>query len=338
MPDGEEFPYTIRVNADVLESNGSSSMASVCSGSLALMDAGVPVRKPVAGVAMGMISDGTRNVVLTDILGTEDHLGDMDFKITGTRDGITACQMDIKVSGLSRELMLQALHQARAARNHILDCMEKALAAPRPNMSPYAPRLTQITIDADLIGAVIGPGGKTVRNIQAETGATIEVDDRDGVGYVTIASTDEASAQQATDMIRALVVQPEVGEDYEGTVRNILDIGAIVEILPGKEGLVHLSELSWSYVDHPKDVVQVGDKLKVRLIEIRDRGRLRLSHKATLPRPAGAFDPRSAKGRPRTDKRSRGSRSERGPRSGAGRYGGGSRRGHRDSRSGGRYR
>ena len=338
MPNGEDFPYTIRINADVLESNGSSSMASVCSGSLALMDAGVPVRKPVAGVAMGMISDGTRNVVLTDILGTEDHLGDMDFKVTGTRDGITACQMDIKVSGLSRELMLQALHQAHAARSHILDRMEETLAAPRASMSPFAPRLTQITIDGDLIGAVIGPGGKTVRTIQAETGATIEVDDRDGVGYVTIAATDGASAQEAVDMIRSLVVQPEVGEDYEGTVRNVLDIGAIVEILPGKEGLVHLSELSWEYVDHPKDVVQVGDKLKVRLIEIRDRGKLRLSHKATIPRPAGAFEPRSSKGGPRPERGPRGRRSDRGPRSGGGGYGGGSRRGARDSRGGGRHR
>ena len=281
---------------------------------------------------MGMISDGTRNVVLTDILGTEDHLGDMDFKVTGTRDGITACQMDIKVSGLSRELMLQALHQARVARDHILDHMEATLAQPRADMSPYAPRLAQITIDADLIGAVIGPGGKTIRGIQAETGATLEVDDRDGMGYVTIASTDQAGAQQAVDMIRALTVQPEVGEEYEGTVRSIIDIGAIVEILPGKEGLVHLSELSWEYVKHPGDVVQVGDKLKVRLLEIRDRGRLRLSHKATLPRPEGAFESRSARGGPRSDKR-------RGPRSGSGHGNdGGARRGRRDSRSSGRRR
>ena len=200
MPPEEEFPYTVRVNADVLESNGSSSMASVCSGSMALMDAGVPVRKAVAGVAMGMISDGTRHVVLTDILGTEDHLGDMDFKVTGTRDGITACQMDIKISGLSRDLMLSALAQAKTARHHILDQMDRVLAEPRGEMSPFAPRLTQIVIDSDLIGAVIGPGGKVVRAIQADTGAIIEIDERDGSGYVTIAATDQAASDQAIEM------------------------------------------------------------------------------------------------------------------------------------------
>ncbi len=286
IPDEEEFPYTIRVNADVLESNGSSSMASVCSGSLALMDAGVPIRKAVAGVAMGMIADETRHVVLTDILGTEDHLGDMDFKVTGTCDGITACQMDIKISGLSRDLMLQALQQAREARLHILDIMDETLDKPRENMSPHAPRLTQITIDSELIGAVIGPGGKVVRGIQADTGVVIEVEEKDNLGYVTIAGSDETSVNEAIEIIRSLVTTPEVGEEYDGIVRSILDVGAVVEILPGKEGLVHKSELSWDWVDHPRDAVQVGDKLKVRLMEIRDRGRLRLSHKVTLPRPA----------------------------------------------------
>ena len=285
IPDQDEFPYTIRINADVLESNGSSSMASVCSGSLALMDAGVPVQKAVAGVAMGMIADETRHVVLTDILGTEDHLGDMDFKVTGTRDGITACQMDIKISGLSRDLMLQALMQAREARFHILDIMDQTLASPREAMSPYAPRLTQITIDSELIGAVIGPGGKIVRGIQADTGVTIEVEEKDNLGYVNIAGSDEVSVNKAIEIIRSLVVSPEVGEEYEGTVRSILDVGVVVEILPGKEGLVHKSELSWEWVENPRDFVQVGDTLKVRLMEIRDRGRLRLSHKVTLPRP-----------------------------------------------------
>jgi len=286
IPDQEEFPYTVRINADVLESNGSSSMASVCSGSLALMDAGVPVRKAVAGVAMGMVADETRHVVLTDILGTEDHLGDMDFKVTGTRDGITACQMDIKISGLSQELMLQALMQAREARLHILNIMDQTLAAPREHMSPHAPRLTQITIDSELIGAVIGPGGKTVRGIQADTGVVIEIEERDNLGYVTIAGSDESSVNEAIEIIRSLVVMPVIGEEYEGTVRSITDIGVIVEILPGKEGMVHKSELSWEWVDHPRDFVQVGDKLRVRLMEIRDRGRLRLSHKVTVPRPA----------------------------------------------------
>lgn len=286
IPDQEEFPYTIRVNADVLESNGSSSMASVCSGSLALMDAGVPLRKAVAGVAMGMIADETRHVVLTDILGTEDHLGDMDFKVTGTRDGITACQMDIKISGLSRDIMLQALQQAKDARLHILDIMDETLQIPRDQMSPHAPRLTQITIDSDLIGAIIGPGGKIVRGIQADTGVIIEVEERDNLGYVTIAGSDESSVDQAIEIIRSLVIMPEIGEEYEGTVRSVTDIGAIVEILPGKEGMVHKSELSWEWVNSPHDFVQVGDKLNVRLMEIRDRGRLRLSHKVTVPRPA----------------------------------------------------
>lgn len=312
IPSQEEFPYTIRVNADVLESNGSSSMASVCSGSLALMDAGVPIQKAVAGVAMGMIADETRHVVLTDILGTEDHLGDMDFKVTGTRDGITACQMDIKISGLSRDLMLQALIQAREARFHILDVMDETLSVSRDIMSPYAPRLTQITIDTDLIGAVIGPGGKVIRGIQADTGVVIEVEERDNLGYVNIAGSNEESVNEAIEIIRALVATPEVGEEYEGTVRSILDVGAVVEILPGKEGLVHKSELSWDWIDKPRDVVEVGDKLKVRLLEIRDRGRLRLSHKATLPRPAHI------------------KRSDQRPRQGGGRRDGGGSRGGRN--------
>lgn len=285
IPDVEEFPYTIRVNADVLESNGSSSMASVCSGSLALMDAGVPIRKAVAGVAMGMIADEKRHVVLTDILGTEDHLGDMDFKVTGTRDGITACQMDIKIGGLSSDLMLQALEQAREARLHILDLMDATLAHTRESMSPHAPKLTQITIDTDSIGAVIGPGGKIVRSIQADTGVVIEIEEKDNLGYVTIAGKNESSVNEAVAIIRSLVVSPEVGEEYEGIVRSVLDVGAVVEILPGKDGLVHKSQLSWEWVEHPRDVVQVGDKMKVRLMQINDRGRLQLSHKITQPRP-----------------------------------------------------
>ena len=288
IPNSEEFPYTIRINADVLESNGSSSMASVCSGSLALMDAGVPVQKPVSGVAMGLISDGERTVVLTDILGTEDHLGDMDFKVTGTRDGITACQMDIKIAGLSRELMLEALSQAREARHHILDCMEAVLDEPRAEMSPFAPRLTQITIDAELIGAVIGPGGKIIKAIQADTQTSIDIEERDGYGYITIAASDEAAAQSAIEMVRGIVTVPEVGDTFEGTVKSVLEIGAIVEILPGKEGLVHISELDHGYIKRAADVVQVGDRLNVQVIESRERGKLRLSRKATLPVPKGA--------------------------------------------------
>ena len=201
----------------------------------------------------------------------------MDFKLTGTRDGITACQMDIKIGGLSRELMLSALHQARDARHHILDVMEDTLAAPRDEMSPYAPRLTQITIDTDLIGAVIGPGGKVIKGIQAETGTTIDLVERDGLGYVTIAATDQESARAAVDIIRNIVTVPEVGDEYDATVRSLKDFGAIVEVLPGKEALLHVSEISHEYVDKVADHVQVGDKVKVKLIEIRDGGKLRVS-------------------------------------------------------------
>ena len=297
MPDQESFPYTVRINADVLESNGSSSMASVCSGCLALLDAGVPLKKSVAGIAMGLISDGERTAILTDILGTEDHLGDMDFKITGTRDGITACQMDIKISGLSRELMLEALHQARSARNHILDVMEETQAAPSPEMSPYAPRLTQITIDSEFIGAVIGPGGKVIRGIQTETNTTLDLEERDGMGYLTIAATNEEDAQKAIEMIKSIVTVPEVGDEYMGTVRNILDFGAIIEVLPGKEGLLHVSELDYGYVEKVTDYIQVGDQIKVKLIEVRDGGKLRFSRKAFLEKPEGYVEPTRDRGR-----------------------------------------
>ena len=314
LPDLEEFPYTVRINADVLESNGSSSMASVCSGSMALMNAGIPVRSAVAGVAMGLISDGERSVVLTDILGTEDHLGDMDFKVTGTRQGITACQMDIKISGLSQELMLDAMMQAREARLHILDRMDTEIAAPSTSMSPYAPRLTHIVIDSDLIGALIGPGGKVIKGIQVSTGATVEVDERDGKGYVTVSATDGDSADAAVEMVRSIVTVPEVGDEYEGTVRTLLDFGAILEILPGKEGLLHISELDYGFVDRVEDHVQVGDKVRVRILEIRDGGKVRLSRKALLPVPEGYTPPaprRSAagprdRGRPKRRPRGRG--------------------------------
>jgi polyribonucleotide nucleotidyltransferase len=326
LPPQEDFPYTIRINADVLESNGSSSMASVCSGSLALMDAGVPIRKPVAGIAMGLIADGNRTAILTDILGTEDHLGDMDFKLTGTRDGITGCQMDIKIAGLSRDVMRDALMQARDARLHILDVMEDTMAQPRGDMSPYAPRLTQITIDSEFIGAIIGPGGKIIQGIQRETGTNIEIEERDGHGYVTIAATDGESAQAAIEMIRGIVTVPEAGEVYEGTVRNIQSFGAIIEILPGKEGLLHISELDYGYVDKVEDYVQVGDKVKVQLIEVRPDGKLRLSRKPFLPQPEnGSGD------RPQGERRER----REGDRDRGGRSGGGDRGRGRGGRSGG---
>ena len=290
MPSVDEFPYTVRINADVLESNGSSSMASVCSGSMALMDAGVPVRKPVAGIAMGLISDGNRTSVLSDILGTEDHLGDMDFKVTGTRDGITACQMDIKISGLSHDLMLTALRQAKEGRMHILDIMEQTISEPRGTLSPHAPRLTQISIDPSFIGAVIGPGGKIIQGIQRDTNAC-EIEERDGLGYVTIAATNGEDAEAALSVIKSIVTVPEAGETYEGTVRNIQPFGAIVEIMPGKEGLLHISELDYGYVENVEDYLQIGDKVKVQLLEVRDDGKLRLSRKPFLEKPEGYVEP-----------------------------------------------
>ncbi|WP_456426064.1 polyribonucleotide nucleotidyltransferase [Rhodocaloribacter sp.] len=333
LPSEEDFPYTIRINADVLESNGSSSMASVCSGSMALMDAGVPVKKPVAGIAMGLISDGRRTAVLSDILGTEDHLGDMDFKVTGTRDGITACQMDIKISGLSREVLLQALEQARVGREYILDKMEETIAEPRPDLSPYAPRLTQITIDASFIGAIIGPGGKIIQGIQRDTNTSIDISEEDGVGIVTVAATNEEDARAALEIIKAIVTVPEPGEEYTGTVRKVESFGAIIEILPGKEGLLHVSELDYGYVDRVEDYLQVGDKVKVQLIEVRDDGKLRFSRKPFLPKPEGYDESRENRNRERSRDGGRGGRGG-GHRGGRGGRDGGH-RGGRGGRDGG---
>ncbi len=286
LPPREEFPYVIRLISDVLESNGSSSMATVCSGSMALMDAGVPIEKPVAGIAMGLIYGGPdRAAILSDILGTEDHLGDMDFKICGTRDGITAVQMDIKVDGLAQETMRQALVQAREGRLHILAEMAKTIAEAREELSPTAPRLIQVVIDTDFIGAIIGPGGKIIKGIQAETGAQIDIEEKEGKGFVTIAAPSMESAQAAVDIVRGIVAQPEVGEVYHGTVKNLLGFGAIVEILPGKEAMLHVSEMAHGYVENPGDIVQIGDKVQVQVIEIRDDGKVRLSRKPFLPEP-----------------------------------------------------
>ena len=329
LPDAERFPYTIRINADVLESNGSSSMASVCSGSLALMDAGVPIEKPVAGIAMGLISDGERTAILSDILGTEDHLGDMDFKLTGTKDGITACQMDIKISGLSRDVMRQALQQARDGREHILSIMNDELSDAREDLSAYAPRLTQITIDSEFIGAVIGPGGKIIQGIQRDTNTSVNIEERDGYGYVTIAATSGEDADAALQMIKGIVTVPEVGEQYEGTVRNILPFGAIIEIMPGKEGMLHVSELDYGYVENVEDHVQVGDKVKVELIEVRNDGKLRLSRKPFMTKPEGYEErerpERSDRGRGGRNGSSGGGGRGRGGRSGGGRGDGGRR-------------
>lgn len=285
MPSEQEFPYTVRIISDVLESNGSSSMATVCGGSMALMAAGVPVEKPVAGIAMGLIADGERIAVLSDILGTEDHLGDMDFKLCGTRDGITACQMDIKIDGLQMSTMREALEQAKAGRQHILDKMAESISEPREDISPNAPRLIQVVIDQEFIGAIIGPGGKIIKGIQADTGASIDIDEREGKGFVTVAAPNMESAHAAVDIIRGIVTQPEVGENYTGTVKNLLPFGAILEIMPGKEAMLHVSEISHGYVNDPADEMQVGDKLEVQLIEIRDGGKLRVSRKPFLPEP-----------------------------------------------------
>jgi polyribonucleotide nucleotidyltransferase len=331
LPSDEDFPYTVRINADVLESNGSSSMASVCSGTLAMMDAGVPLKKPVAGIAMGLISDGSRTAILSDILGTEDHLGDMDFKVTGTADGITACQMDIKIAGLSRDVMMDAMRQAREGRDHILGKMLETLSEPRLDLSPYAPRLTQIVIDPGYIGAVIGPGGKIIQGIQRDTNTTIEIEERDGLGFVTIAATNGEEAEAALRIIRGIVTEPEAGEEYEGTVRNIQSFGAIVEILPGKEGLLHISELDYGYVENVEDYVKVGDKVKVKLVEVRDDGKLRLSRKPFLQKPEG-YDEEQAnrRGNGRDGDRSRSQ-----DRRGGERRGHGERRGGGDDRRGG---
>jgi polyribonucleotide nucleotidyltransferase len=285
LPPYDEFPYTIRLVSDILESNGSSSMATVCGGSLALMDAGVPMKAPCAGVAMGLITEGDQVAVLTDILGTEDHLGDMDFKIAGTRDGVTAVQMDIKVQGLSLDIIAQALEKARTARLHILDVMAQTLADPRTSLSKYAPRIITIQIDPEKIGDIIGPKGKIIRGIQDETGAELNVDDS---GLVTVSSVDGAAGERARAMIEAIVKEAEVGAVYEGTVKSTTAFGAFVEILPGKEGLLHISELQHARTNKTEDVVKKGDRVQVKLLEIDDRGKMRLSRKALLKKEPSA--------------------------------------------------
>jgi len=282
LPPFDEFPYTIRIVSDVLESNGSSSMASVCGGSLALFDAGVPIRQAVAGVAMGLIKEGDKYAILTDILGTEDHLGDMDFKVAGTETGITSIQMDIKVMGLSIEIMKEALDQAREGRLHILGEMKKALDAPRADLSAYAPRIVTISISPEKIGELIGPKGKTIRGIQEETGAELTVDD---AGLVTIAAVGGEAMERARQMVQALTAEPVIGDTYEGTVKSTTAFGAFVEIMPGTEGLVHISELKHGRTEKTEDVVSKGDRVKVKLLERDERGRLRLSMKALVPKP-----------------------------------------------------
>lgn len=285
----ENFPYTVRLVSEILESNGSSSMATVCAGTLALMDAGVPIKKPVSGISMGLIKDGDRYAILTDILGDEDHLGDMDFKTTGTKDGLTATQMDIKCDGLSFEILEEALMQAKGAREQILEKMLQTMPEPRKDLKPQVPRIEAFDIPKEFIGAVIGPGGKIIQQMQEETGATITIDESDGKGHIQVSAPDKKSIDSALARIRSIVAIPEVGEVYEGTVRSIMPYGCFVEIMPGKDGLLHISEIDWKRLDRVEDAgIHEGDKIKVKLIDIDSKtGKYKLSHRALLPKPEG---------------------------------------------------
>ncbi len=288
VPDGEDNPYTIRIVSDILESNGSSSMATVCAGTMALMDAGVKISKPVSGIAMGLISDSQtgKYAILSDILGDEDHLGDMDFKVTGTRDGITACQMDIKVDGLSYTILEEALEQAKQGRLHILDKMAEIIQEPREDYKPHVPRIVQMTVAKEYIGAIIGPGGKIIQELQSETNTKIVIEEVGDFGIIDIVAVDKSSIEAAQEKIRAITAVPEIGEIYEGKVKNITSFGAFVEILPGKDGLLHISEIDWKRVENVESVLKVGDKIEVKLIDIdRKTGKLKLSRKILLKKP-----------------------------------------------------
>lgn len=321
VPTGQENPYAVRVVSDILESNGSSSMATVCAGTLALMDAGIKIKKPVSGIAMGLISEGGdgRYAILSDILGDEDHLGDMDFKVTGTTEGITATQMDIKVDGLSFEVLEKALEQARQGRLHIMGEMMKTLDAPREDLKPHAPRIVSIVIPGEFIGAVIGTGGKVIQEIQKTTGTTITVTEQDGTGIVEIFGENKENMDKAYEWIKGITTVPEEGTVYTGKVVSILEFGAFVQILPGKEGLLHISELDWKKVEKVEDVLNIGDTVEVKLLEVDQKsGKMRLSRKALLEKPEGYVEPVR---RPRPE----GGSNDR------------SRGGRQDSRGGGRY-
>ena len=301
-----DFPYTVRLVSQILESNGSSSMATVCAGTLALLDAGVPMKKPVSGIAMGLIKNPGEDkyAVLSDILGDEDHLGDMDFKTTGTKDGLTATQMDIKCDGLSFEILEKALMQAKAAREHILNIMTETIAEPRAEMKPQVPRIVQLEIPKEFIGAVIGPGGKIIQQMQEETGATITIEETDGVGKVQVSAPNKDSIDAALGKIKSIVAVPEIGEVYEGTVRSIMPYGCFVEILPGKDGLLHISEIDWKRLETVEEAgIKEGDKIKVKLLEIDPKtGKYKLSRRVLLEKPEGYVEPQR---RPRGDRRPR---------------------------------
>ena len=324
----EEFPYTVRLVSQILESNGSSSMATVCAGTLALMDAGVPMKKPVSGIAMGLIKNPGEDkyAVLSDILGDEDHLGDMDFKTTGTKDGLTATQMDIKCDGLSFEILEKALMQAKAGREHILGKITETIAEPRAELKPHVPRIEAFDIPKEFIGAVIGPGGKIIQQMQEETGATIVIDEVEGVGKVQVSAPNKEAIDAAIRKIRAIVAVPEVGEVYEGTVRSIMPYGCFVEILPGKDGLLHISEIDWKRLETVEEAgLKEGDKITVKLLEIDPKtGKYKLSHRVLIPKPEGYVErerrprperPERRNGRNRDDRRNGGNRHEKGERS-----------------------
>lgn len=293
---GDENPYTIRVVSDILESNGSSSMATVCAGTLALMDAGIKLKAPVSGIAMGLISDEKtgKYAILSDILGDEDHLGDMDFKVTGTEKGIVACQMDLKINGLKWEVLTAALKQANEARLHILNEMKKTIAEPREDYKPHAPRIVTLKIDKEFIGAVIGPGGKIIQEMQRETGATIAIEEKDNLGIVQIFADNKEAIDKAVARIKGIASKPEVGEIYEGKVKTIMPFGAFVEIMPGKDGLLHISEIDWQRYESMDGVLNVGDIVKVKLLEVDKQGKLKLSRKALIPRPPKPEDSKPA--------------------------------------------
>ena len=320
LPSREDFPYTMRIVSEITESNGSSSMATVCGGSLAMMDAGVPIKAPVAGVAMGLIMEGEKYAVLTDILGDEDHLGDMDFKVCGTDKGITAIQMDIKIAGLKQEIMHEALDQAREGRLHILEKMNEVMATPRPELSKYAPRIETLKVKPDQIRVVIGPGGKMIKAITEQTGAKIDISDD---GTVSIASPDGEALKKAIEIIESLTLEPEIGTKYKGIVRRVENYGAFLEIAPGKDGLLHITDMDWGFVEKVADVMDLGDEVEVMISDIDREGRIRLSRKALLEKPEGYVEPerkerREGGGRGRDGDRGRGRGGRDGDRGGRG--------------------
>jgi len=324
LPSHEEFPYTMRIVSEITESNGSSSMATVCGGSLAMMDAGVPIKSPVAGVAMGLIMEGEKYAVLTDILGDEDHLGDMDFKVCGTDKGITAIQMDIKIAGLGQEIMSEALDQAREGRLHILDKMNEVMPTHRPELSKYAPRIETLKVKPDQIRVVIGPGGKMIKAITDQTGAKIDISDD---GTVSIASPDGEALKKAIEIIESLTVEPEIGNKYKGIVRRVENYGAFIEIAPGKDGLLHITDMDWNFVEKVTDIMDLGDEVEVVISDIDRDGRIRLSRKQLLEKPEGYVEPE------RKERREGGGRGRDGGRGGRDRD-----RGRRDREGGGRGR